>query len=365
MNMEITEKKVLRFSLGMAVIGILILIMIYVIPIPMQEFKEESGFNRVERVDIKGTDLYFWISGSLWNTDRPDYVLPNDLLRYTAVFQTKKEYPIELHSDLIVYVGDKNVTNTITLPIAKFTIDERTNGINLIFHAKELGRNVIFANFKFINSTNNVVLEEFTMDTKYDVVSPEYALQDQSNKTTSVAFTASVFVGIFTVIALVSTTLYSRSHAKELRKQNKTLVKQNKELKEQTSIQDRPWLSLENEEGFSVHHDLFDIPFQNFGKSVAHDVKVTSFIKKGEITEDEIIKNGKTYPEFDVSPNEIFSHFIPIPENLRSSVNETDAVHIGLILEYKFERTKEGKSVLIAQYMSTGNQLLYKIKKVD
>ncbi|MCH8833186.1 MAG: hypothetical protein IIA81_02715 [Thaumarchaeota archaeon] len=55
--------------------------------------------------------------------------------------------------------------------------------------------------------------------------------------------------------------MYSRSNAKELRKQNKTLVKQNKELREQTSIQDRPWISLENKKSISVHHKLFDIPF--------------------------------------------------------------------------------------------------------
>jgi hypothetical protein len=267
--MGITEKQALVFSLGVTLMVVVFLVGVFVIPIPMQEFKEEYGLNRIQEIRIEGTDVHFEIYGALLNTDRPDYIFPKDFLHYKIIFQTKKEFPIELHTELIIYAGKNNVTNTVTLPIAKFTSDERTNDVSFYYHAEELGRNIIFANFKFINSTNGVVLKDFSKTTKYDVVTSDYALQDKANKNTNVALIVSILIGVGTLIALISSTLYSRSNVMELRSQNSTLVKQNDELKKQYSFQNRPWIVINPLEFHLAVLDTREIPWKDYLKNVS------------------------------------------------------------------------------------------------
>ncbi|MCH7561484.1 MAG: hypothetical protein IIC67_09020 [Thaumarchaeota archaeon] len=363
--MGITEKRAIGLGVGFFLIVIIIIIIIFVLPIPMSQFVEKIGLNTIEKINFSGNDVYYAIGGSLFNSDRPNYVLVGDQLWYSTLFQTKLDYPIELHATFQVFVGGKNVTNLIHLePIPKFTLDDRTNGAHWEYYATEEGRNKIKADLRFINSSNGVLLHNVNKTTEFDVVSPAFALQDQSNKTTSWALTASVTVGVFTVVALVSSTLYSRSNVKALRKQNRTLVKQNKELKEQYSIQNRPWISIISERAFNFNGSRFEIIFQNYGKSVAHDVKPTVYVKKGAITKDEIIKHGTIYSEFDISPNETYSQFEPISSSLISDVKNTDDVYVGILMEYYFENTKKGTSLLVVNWVSSDNQALFKIKKL-
>jgi hypothetical protein len=339
-KMIITEKKVLRFSLGLTALVILVLLMIFVAPIPLKDFQEEFGFNRVTTIDFDESDLYYNINGNLWNTDRPDYVLPNDFLRYTSVFQTKKDYPIELHVEVKIYVGEKNVTDTTILPAAKFTSDEHTTGVSLLYHAKELGRNVLLADYKFVNSSNNAVLEEFTKITKYDVVSLDFMSQDISNKNTHTAFISSIVVGIGTLIALISYTIYSRSNVNEMKKQNE-------EFKEQHNIENRPWVGpLAGLQRHSTFDNKFVFNFKNAGKTPAH-VEESIGYSHNSLDRKEIRSNRGHKVKSIMIPNQEANLSLAIQELcFNEIINGRQDLYIMVYIKYDFLDSNDEYGVL-------------------
>lgn len=349
MSMGITEKNAIIYGVGITCFVILILFAIFVVPIPMKEFVEKSGLNTIEKIDFSGNNLYSAIGGSLFNFDRQNYVLVGDQLWYSTLFQSKLDYPIELHAYFQVFVGGKNSTNLILLePIPKFTLDDNTNGAHWEYYPTKEGRTKIKANLQFINSSNGVLLHSQNRTTEFDVVSPEYALQDQSNKTTSLALIASGLVGVFTVIVLISSTLYSRNNVKELRTQNKTLVNQNNELKEQHSIQNRPWISIADaERKYELTPNILKIFIKNYGNSPAINMVIRTVSSFSEISLDSQDQWITAVNYYSLAPKEIMSVRPPIANKEYKEAHGGNGIFFGISVEYTYESSKKGKFILI------------------
>lgn len=236
--MDETERKVIAIIIIIAIVVSVFIILVFVVPRPLQEWFEKHGFNRVKPIEYEETEWYFTKSGMLWNLDRPNYVYSNDELAYQILFDTKLPYAIEIEAEFQIFVGDKNVTNKEKLDYKlNLSPEHKTDGISYSFFAHEGIRNVVKTDLRIINSTNQVLLGDKTEIVKFDVHSPSIKLQDDSNRTTFLAFVASLFIGSATVIVLVFNVFSSKKQVKGLQDQNKHLEDQNKLLKEQTEKQ--------------------------------------------------------------------------------------------------------------------------------
>ena len=183
------------------------------------------------------------------------------------------------------------------------------------------------------------------------VLSLANKLQDDSNQLTFKGLIAASVVGIGTIVALIVNVGFSRKEVNL--------------LESQVKVELRPWLSLTAENAITVNSDLFQIQYENYGKTIAMDVIITSLIQQGKMTKKDIIANGMSYPEFDVSPKEVFTHLLPIPNNLQEIVNSAKDIQIGVFIKYKFGKNQLGESILIARWNPTLKKAYYKIKKLS
>jgi len=226
------------------------------------------------------------------------------------------------------------------------------------------------ANWIFYNTTDNKKYAQFApLERDIQVLSLANKLQDDANQLTYKGLIAVSVVGIGTIAALIMNVIFSKLEVDKLDTQNqysgnqiKLLKNQNKDLKEQTSIQNRPWVSLISENPVTLQGNHFQIQFKNYGKSVATDITTISMIKKGKITTDELIEKVPSSP-FDLSPQEKFSHWLLIPKDILDVIGTSD-IYFGIILQYKFEETKEGESLLIARWGKELQRESFEIKKL-
>ncbi|MGH2612856.1 MAG: hypothetical protein ACRDFB_07380 [Rhabdochlamydiaceae bacterium] len=140
--------------------------------------------------------------------DRPDYVFPNDRLNYLVRLDSKLPYPIEIESDMQIFIGDKNVTMKQSLShTLHLSPIQQNDVINYNFTAHEGGLNTIKVNLKIINGTNKAILENKLEILKFDVQSQAIQLQVESNRntqwgiilSTSAAFASIIFLGYQTM----------------------------------------------------------------------------------------------------------------------------------------------------------------------
>jgi len=87
-------------------------------------------------------------------------------------------------------------------------------------------------------------------------------------------------------------------------------------------------------------------------------------IKNGKITTDELIEKDPSSLGLDLSPQEKFSHWLSIPKDILDVIGTASDIHFGIILQYKFEETKEGESLLIAKWDKKLKRESFEIKKL-
>jgi len=314
---------------------------------------------------------YIVTDRKLINTERNQVIFPTDELWYSFKVFNYKNYPTNIDYELQFfkyntpigspYFGSEQLEpKSNKTPIFKKIYLNSTGSYDIKF-------NIIFTNY----TSGDEYYDSSKGFEDIEILSRSEQLQIEQNENFLRGVWISAFIGGGTVAALVLSVIFSKKEVDKLDTQNQhakdqigLLKKQNENLKEQNSFQNRPWISIISERAFNINGSQFEIIFQNYGKSVAHDVKTTVYVKKGVITKGEIIKHGTTYPEFDISPNEIFSHFEPISSSLVSDVKNTDDVCIGILMEYYFENTKKGTSLLVVNWVTSHNQTIFKIKKL-
>jgi len=203
-----------------------------VAPQPLLQWYQEQGFNRVEPIEYKESEWFSLKPSMLWNLDRVDYVFPNDLLHYAALFDYKKDYPIEIEPKFQLFVGGKNSTTEEKLDWRlKLSPDHPTDGISYAFYVDTEGINRLNVTLTIINGSDQEILDEINELIKFDVNSPNFMLQDKINYTTSNALMVSIAVGLGTLTALGLTALFSRKAVNAFEKQNQLL--ENRHLREQ------------------------------------------------------------------------------------------------------------------------------------
>lgn len=180
------------------------------------------------------------------------------------------------------------------------------------FYAGKEGQNEIKIAVQVTNFTGHIPYGYVNSSAFIDVLSSS-KLQQQSNSYTFYGLIFSGVIGVLTVIALYLTLSSSRHHVAELKDQNKILEEETKMLREQSSEQIRPWISISQKE---------------------------------------------------VAPSEYFSHTIIVPQEIVIEATKSMNVHLGFHISYKFEKTKDGNCIIIGYWNFANNKFMYKIKKL-
>lgn len=248
---------------------------------------------------------------------------------------------------------------------------EHTGTFSRLYFPTSEGLNILKVALK-ISYSNGTFLTYQNDTTSFDVVSNTDKLQIQQNYYLFWGVIASATIGGGTLTALYFNQKTSKEEISKLDKQNKLsekqirlLQKQNQDLKEQTSIQNRPWISLSTEEPVRLIKPKFEILLINYGKTVATNITAIAIVHNGKITEENFIGMLPINPKFDISPKEKFSEFITIKESILEVIDTSEDIHIGLLLKYNFEETKEGRSFFIAKWIPSTGNLIFDIKKLD
>lgn len=355
---------IITLNVVVAILIIFLLINIH----NLEQYKPITNFQfeESEWIKINSANVY---------TQGKQVVTPNDQLLVIFNVTNKVSKNILIEPEFHTYqAGQLKEIKPISSVVYGF---KNTGIIDGVYFPTFEGLNIVEVAFK-ISYSNGTFLTYQNATTGFNVISKTDELQIQQNDYILWGFFASTLIGAGTLTVLYFTQRTSNRQISKmddqlskmdiqnslLEKQIDLLKTQNEDLKEQQSIQNRPWISLIAEHPVTLHEGLFQIQFENFGNSVATNVVTTSRIKKGEITKEDLIKNGITYPEFDISPKESFSHILPIPEEIQKIIDTDNDIHIGIIIKYKFEQTKEGECIIIARWEKSIKKSMYEIKKL-
>lgn len=321
--------------------------------------------------DPKFSEIYQVENLRLVNMVRESYIFPNDRLEYRFTINNPLDQNIRVSYDFEVFTTAEH-EREFQDKGEWFIQNSQTEHKQLEFFLKEEKPYDLKLNLIFYNSTDDKIAQFPPIETDIRVLSLENKLQDDANQLTFQGLIAVSVVGIGTIGALIMNVIFSKLEVDKLDTQNQyskdqieLLKNQNEDLKEQQSIQNRPWISLISENPTTLVGDLFQIEFENYGKTIATDIKVTSMVKQGKITRKELIKNGTSYPKFDISPREVFSHMVPIPDDVLKIINSVADIYVGVIIQYKYEKRKKGESLLIANWNNSLQKTYYEIKKLD
>jgi len=317
--------------------------------------------------DPKFSEIYQVENLRLVNMVRESYIFPNDRLEYRFTINNPLDQNIRVSYDFEVFTTAEH-EREFQDKGEWFIRNLQTEHKQLEFFLKEEKPYDLKLNLIFYNSTDDKIAQFPPIEKDIPVLSLANKLQDDANQLTYKGFIAVSIVGIGTIIALVTNVIFSKLEVDKLDTQNQhsedqieLLKKQNDDLKEQQSIQNRPWISVIANNPVRIDGESLQIQFENYGKTIATKIITTSLIKKGEITKEVLIKDGESLTGFDMSPKEIFSHYLPIP----SDVDPAIGIHFGILIQYEFEQTKKGESILIANWNDSVKKAFYEIKKLD
>ncbi|MDE2588277.1 MAG: hypothetical protein KGL95_01235, partial [Patescibacteria group bacterium] len=141
------------------------------------------------------------------------------------------------------------------------------------------------------------------------------------------------------------------------------LNEQNQLYRDQFSLLNRPWISMSNQDPSFSH-----VPFQlivvlkNYGKTPAVDIETKYLVKDSSITVTELKNNGKPLDRASMTPDEIWSENLEMSNADYGKMLATNNYHFGLYIEYKYENTKIGTTIIIGQIRNTATEISYKMK---
>lgn len=333
--------------------------------------------HEIHEFTFKDVAGYTTKDGKIFDNDQHDLAYLPDTLRFDLTLQNVV-YPskvviqpkLTISSDSGVDPEIITITNFDLNPKESYTIDQ-------LFKPVDEGINHASLEIQVFNYTTGTKIVDITNTTSFKVQSVDASLLAEANQVSSRNFAASLLIGIVTAIALGSTAIISYMHTKELRESNRflktqtetaggqmtALNEQNRLYRDQFSLLNRPWISISDKEnGFAHTPFKFIVFLQNYGKTPAVEIKTKYLVKDGSITVDELKRDGKPADTADMTPDEIWSEDLEMPNPDYAKMLSTNNYHFGLYIEYKYENTKKGITTIIGQIKNAGREISFKTK---
>ncbi len=310
----------------------------------------------------------------LVSTVRGDVIFPDDELYYKLKVYNLKDHPSKITYELEKFKGGKREEPIKSdYWILKPKTDE-TRTIKIFL--KEEGSYDLKLNLLFYNDTDGTKYAQFAPPSdKVNVLSHTDKLQADANEQNYYGVFLAAGIGLLTAGALFTSVYFSHREVKNAEKQNillsnqiKLLQKQNRDLKEQTSIQNRPWISIADVER---KHDLsprhLKVFVKNYGDTPARDTTVVGFTKLDEITLDELDNYPPSPYKFSLAPKETMSFRLPVSnEEYKEGHGGSNGLFFALKMEYTYEKNKHGKSIVTGTINElTGRGMEYTEKKFE
>lgn len=208
------------------------------------------------------------------------------------------------------------------------------------------------------NTYNGTVLDS---QTKFFVVQP---VQDYF---VLLGVISSGMIGGGTIAALVLNVKFSRKQVSELKTQNTILKTQNEDLKKLSSIQNRPWIGMDNSSGSQIEYLERAIVFRfiNHGKTPALNVIITTLMKTSLVTEDEVITEGRSSNAISITPNEVFIEYVNLPKGV-TVLSDILQFYVGIHIKYTYDETKTGKLFTVIYFDKENDRKnSYVIRKLE
>jgi len=327
--------------------------------------------NQIANIDFENE--YFKMDGILINNYRDIVIFPDDKLTFKTTLHNKSDKEIDYVPTIKLLRGEKTVDGPTQLanrtlnPNVGWTFykheffvgDEGTKRLQIMIEGTE------------VEAGTQIPIQY--IETDLQILSLSNKIQSDQTNTLLMGVIASSFIGGGTLSALYFNQKTSKKEIKKLDKQNELsekqinlLQKQNQDLKEQTSIQNRPWVSVADiEPRYSLKPNFLEINIKNFGKSPAHNILVRSLVSDDKVTEDELEIFNFADNFYSLAPNEIISiRLIITPDDYKIGHSSMEPLYFGLELNYTYENDKTGKLLLLGSVNEGKGFAMTQIKKV-
>jgi|GEM_PF-6093308 len=285
-----------------------------------------------------------------------DQISPQDPLSARFIFVNNYIAPVDVRPHLQLTGGDghKDMKDLIDNScVVATTCPKEFN-----FTAGSEGRNTAVFVLDIYNHTTNTFLGQQNATADFPVVSYADKLHALANWYTLLGIIIAAVIGIATVVALFRTEKRASEHTTQLKEQNVI-------LREQASIQNRPWISLGDSDSiFHVSTNVLQINLKNYGKTVATDIVTKVYAMDGTLTIEELKQKGKELPSSSMAPTEIWFEDIPITPELYNKMETSSDCHFGLFIQYGYENSKKGSTIIIGKITKGRTELDLEIKQM-
>lgn len=230
---------------------------------------------------------------------------------------------------------------------------EHTGTFSRHYFPTSEGLNILTVALK-ISYPNGTFLTYQNATTSFHVVSNTDKLQIQQNNFLFWGITASAIIGGGTLTALYFNQKTSKEEISKLDKQNKLSAKQikllktqNDDLKEQTSIQNRPWISIaDRKPSHELSSIMLKIFIKNFGKSPANNITFRGLTDDKPLTIESLSKTANAGFNYSLAPNEGMSFRQVISPEEYKAGHGGNGFYFAMYVEYTYENSKKGNFAL-------------------
>jgi len=309
--------------------------------------------NQISKIDFENE--YFIMNGVLINNYRDVVIFPNDKLTFKATLLNKSDKEIDYIPTIKILQGEKIIDGPIQLVNRTLIPNVGWTFYQHEFFVGDEGtkRFQITINGTDIETGNQIPTKYIEIDLQ--ILSLSNKIQSDQTNTLLAGVIASFMIGGGTLTALYFNQRTSNKEISKLDNQNelsekqiRLLKKQNQDLKEQTSIQNRPWVSIADvEPRYHLKPNMLEINIKNFGKSPAHNVIYRGLVSTDGISEEDL-KQFSFFPDsYTLAPNEIIAmRQIITPEQYKIAHGSGNCLYFALELNYTYEKDKPGKLIL-------------------
>lgn len=351
--------------IGLSIFFIIMLVAAYINSTNLNDILSKVGLsNPIKPIEYDTSKWYYEMPGSyLFNYDRSVYIFPGDRLHYVVILYQKVPYPIEIKSDMQMFIGEQNVTSVQQLPYVLYlNSTNQFTGISFPFLPHDGGLNQVRVHLNIINGSNKVSLENKTEILKFDVQSQAIQLQAEANSNT--------FWGIVLSTATASASVIFLGYQTwQLRKEKNQTIRAWIGQKGGTSLQlvrirnlqgviktIDEWGAMSSSDKTSFGADTYEclITLKNFGQIPAFDVRprfTTALLPKVEELKDDWWEPAEIMPQ-DEAP-----YLVPIPVVWVEKVKSDANFKFYVIFEVKYrsgESKREKRYGFMSEYTHGG-----------
>lgn len=327
--------------------------------------------NKISDIDFENN--YFALDAVLINNYRDSIVFPDDKLTVSAVLLNKWDREMNYFPTIKVLQGEKMIQgpfqlkNYTLIPNEGWTFFQQT-----FFVGDENTKRLQITIEGFDVETGDQIIKN-DIEVELSILSLSNKIQSEQVNTLLMGVIASSVIGGGTLTALYFNQRNSHKEIKKLDKQNelsekqiKLLQKQNQDLKEQTSIQNRPWVSIADiEPRYSLKPNMLEINIKNFGKSPAHNIVSSFMVSDEEINEENWNPITVSSDSYSLAPNEIIAmRRVLTPDEYKMAHGSRRSLYFALELNYTYENEKTGKFVLFGDVNEGARFAMTQSKKI-